>query len=436
MQSTTAEEIYLWSSAYRYWKALLDRSDFWDALAARIRTINDPRLRTDSSQRIWSTLPNAIVRISAQLAVSAAERGDFEEAAKHRRLMYASAFGEETAKEETRSALSHAKDELERLCENAEKEGRSNPKSANLVARRLFDEKSRLLRAFNSLLGVGDPMCDAAHDRAAEGGRLCMVDYVNATEDWAGARLFFEECLALAEGKALRLRLEEDLAIIDRNLGGPQQSESAQRPATAQTSASAPNTQRAAPAATAKPRNRFRFVPAIVVGVVILLSVAKGCEDPSNPVQSEYSPGATQATPSKTISQPATGHSDYSRQKSPTPFAGTTNTTAELNSEIEADKRELDLLDGEAKSAQSSLEEYDSLLKIDKDALDQMKRDNQAGIEVDESSYETTRRRYNSNVEIYNQCLAEYKVKAAKYNQLLAATNSKIDRYNSLGGSR
>jgi len=88
LQATTPEEIHLWTSTYRYWKALLDRVDFWDALAVRIRTINDPRLRIETSQRIWVTLPNAVVRINAQLAVAAAERGDFEEAAKHRKLIY------------------------------------------------------------------------------------------------------------------------------------------------------------------------------------------------------------------------------------------------------------------------------------------------------------------------------------------------------------
>src|ERR1019366_958417 len=174
LQPTAAEEIYLWSGAYRYWKALLDRPDFWEDLAARIRKINDPRLRIETTQRIWETLPSAIVKINAQMAVAAAERGDFEEAAKYRKLMYTSAFGEGPAKVETRRALSHAKDELEQLCENAEKEGRSNPKGANLVARKLFDEKSRLLSAFNYMLGIGDPMRDAANDRVAEAGRSCI----------------------------------------------------------------------------------------------------------------------------------------------------------------------------------------------------------------------------------------------------------------------
>jgi CheY-like chemotaxis protein len=436
LQPTAAEEIYLWTSAYRYWKALLDRTDFWEGLAARIRKINDPRLRIETAQRIWETLPSAIVKINAQIAVAAAERGDFEEAAKHRKLIYTSAFGEGPAKEETRRALSHAKDELERLCENAENEGRSNPRAANLVTRKLFDEKSRLLRAFNYLLGTGDPMCDAAHDRVAEAGRVCMVAYANETEDWEAARLIFEECLALAEGKALRLKLEEDLEIIGRNLVGQKQPQSSQQTAAAQPSTTAPETRRAAPAAPAKARNKNKYVAAIFVGAVVLFTAVKGCDDSSSPVQPASSQGVTQTTPSEPASQPTSGYTDYSPQQSPSPSARTTTTRAELKAEIEADNRTIELLEGEVKSVRSSVDEYDSLLNMDKSALERMKRDNDAGIEVDETVYEATRRRYNANVNMYNQYLTDYKAKAARYNQLLASTNAKIDRYNSQGGTR
>jgi hypothetical protein len=286
------------------------------------------------------------------------------------------------------------------------------------------------------MLGTGDAMCDAAHDRVAEAGRFCMVDYVNETEDWEAARLIFEECLALAEGKALRLKLEEDLEIIGRNVVGQRQPQSSQRAAAAQPSATAPQTRTAAPAAAAKARNKNKYVAAIFVGAVVLFAAVKGCDDSGSPDHPTSSQGVTQATPSEPASRPPSGYTDYSPQQKPTPFGGSTTTRAELKAEIEADSRTLDLLEGEVKLARSSVDEYDSLLNMDKNALDRMKRDNDAGIEVDETVYETTRRRYNANVNMYNQFLTDYKAKAARYNQLLSATNAKIDRYNSQGGTR
>jgi len=96
----------------------------------------------------------------------------------------------------------------------------------------------------------------------------------------------------------------------------------------------------------------------------------------------------------------------------------------------------LDALESELKVAGSNVDEYNSLLNVDKSSLDRMKRDNNAGLEVDEDLYESTRQRFNTNVTIYNQYLDEYHTKLAQYKQLLATTNEKIDRYNSLGGTR
>jgi CheY-like chemotaxis protein len=507
-QPTSTEEIYLWSSAYRYWKALIDRTDFWNALIERIRSINDPRLRLETSKRIWVTLPNAIIGINAQMAVAAGERGDFEEAAIHRKIMYTSGFGEGVAILETQRALSHIQQDLERLCENAEKEGRSNPNGAYTTARKLLHDKNKLLRIFNYLLGVGNPMCDAAHDRVAEAARSCIVAYVNETEDWAGARSVSEECLALAEGKALRLKLEEDLEIIGRNLVGQQQSQSppqsnrtsavdatprtgkasptpaadiaatppgymlvqasdgglhhipianiekarsidpkltilhveparTNESAAPQASATAPNnTSRLSEAAAAKAQKRNRYVAAIFAGMVILFAAVKGCYDSSGPATPASSQGVTQATPSEPASQSFPSSTAYTPQPNPNWVPRSTTEMDALKSEIDSDSKTLDTLESELKVVHSNVDQYDSLLKIDKNSLDRMKRDNDAGIDIDENLYETTRQRFNANVDEHNRSLAEYKNKLAQYNQLLAATNQKIDRYNSQRGTR
>jgi len=434
VQATSPEEIYLWGSAYQYWKALIDRNDFWKALVERIRTINDPRLSVETSKRIWVTLPNAITGINAQQAVAAAERSDFEEAAKHRKLMYTSAFGEGLATEETRRALLHTKDEIERLCENAEKEARATPKAANVVARRLFDEKGRLLKALNYLLGIGDTMCDAVHDRVAEAGRSCMVDYVNETEDWKGASLVFEECLALAEGKALRLRLEEDLEIIGRNLVGQQQSQSPKPASTARSTT--PRMEKATPRPAAKGWNKKAVFLFLFVGALILLGTFKGCDESDQSAPSTSSPGAIQAPPAEPASQSLPGSTAYTPQPNPNWVPRSTTDMDALKSEIDSDSKTLDTLESELKVVHSNVDQYDSLLKIDKNSLDRMKRDNDAGIDVDENLYETTRQRFNANVDEHNRSLAEYKNKLTQYNQLLAATNEKIDRYNSQRGTR
>jgi len=180
---TKSEDIYLWKSAFRYWNALIDRSEFWSALTDRIRATNDPRLRIEVAQQIWKTLPTAIVRINAEVATAAAEKGEFEEASTHRKLMFTSAFGESVARNELLRALAPIREQLNHLCNSAERETRTNLRSANKIVRKLLDDKSRLLQPLNYLLGVGDEVCANAHDVVALTARSCVVDYINETTD-------------------------------------------------------------------------------------------------------------------------------------------------------------------------------------------------------------------------------------------------------------
>lgn len=442
--STTVQDLESWASAYRYWKALSDRSDFWDSLTRRIRDTNDPRLKIETAQRIWSSLPNAVLAINAHLAIAAAEKGDFEEAGKQRRLMYSSAFGGESPKKELSRGLGPLRDEIERLCENAETEARGNPRTAVAVVRRFLTDKAKFLQTFNYLLGVGDPVCDAVHDRVAEAGRACLVAYVNETSDWTTAQLLFEECLALAEGKALRSKLEEDLEIIAGNIAAGRRSQSSASASTAtQATATAPRSTTTAASQSARPtvaRRRWskgQIAGAFAIGAVILFAAVKGCED--SPSSSEHT---FQSSPSTSYPQPAP------QQPEPVPATGTStepqspsysfgNSGAEsLKAQIEADRVTLSNLESQIKQSQLFLDGLESQLRSDKATLERMEREQNAGLDVDVDEYERIRQRYNRSVDEYNVQVGFHNSKLAEYKELLASANAKVDRYNSLGRSR
>jgi hypothetical protein len=440
--ASTAQDQQSWVNAYRYWKALEDRSDFWDSLTRRIRDINDPRLKIETAQQIWSSLPNAVLSINAHLAIAAAEKGDFEEAGKHRRLMSSSAFGSEYAKKELTRCLGPLRDEIERLCENAETEARGNPRTAVVVVRRFLADKARFLQTFNYLLGVGDPICDAVHDRVAEAGRACLVAYVNETDDWSTAQLLFEECLALAEGKALRSKLEEDLEIIARNIGAGRRSQSGASPSTAtQATGTEPHStavsQPARPPVARKKWSKRQVVGAFAVGIVIFFAAVKGCDQPPPAPDDSFrsSPTASypQPTPQQSESLPATGTS----AEPLSPQYSTDNSDAEsLKAEIETDRATLTTLESQVNQVRFALDSLKSQLASDKETLDRMEREQNDGSDVDVDQYETIRQRYNSNVDEYNVQVSLYNSKLSEYKQFLASTNAKIDRYNSLLRSR
>ena len=445
---TKPEDVYLWTSSFRYWKALLDRSDFWSALSDRIRLINDPRLTIQLAQQIWNTLPNALLKINAEVAVAAAEKGEFEDAGVQRRLMFTSALGENVAKKELLRALAPLAEELKQLCDGALRDTRTNRRSANKVIRRLLDDKSRLLQAFNYLLGVGDATCAEAHDLVARTARSCIVDYVNETDDWETGRVLSEECLALAEGQDVRAKLEEDLEVIGRNLIASRQPT---QPNTSQQTRSAAATS-ARPSEATSPRSpapvkrkiSYKLIGLAAIILLVLYGSLKDSNDGNHPASSGnsgYGTGSPEPVSSKpyqgTPSSSGTlGTRSYSAPGQSNPFQSSSSQRNDLKSEVQSNKATLDQLESELKEAKSNMESLDGELNSDKASIDRMEQDNKLGLDVNESVYESTRHRYNSNVNIYNGWVRSYNEKRVRYKQLLAETNDKIAQLNSMGESR
>jgi len=437
----------LWSNAYRYWGELIGHSEFWDSLTNRIREISDPRLAVETAQRIWSSLPDALLSINAHLAVSAAENEDFEEAGKQLRLMYASDFGIDRAKKATLRPLTPLRDEVTRLCENAEREARSKPKEGTAVLRKLFAEKAKLLQAFNYLVGAGDPMRDAVHDRVAEAGRVCLVAYVNETEDWDAAQPLFEECLALSEGPALRSRLEEDLEIIAGNIAARNQRQSA---ATAKVSSrksvsTNPAAFRAGRAVAAVSRWSkgkillLSFLVLVIGGAAITGYLDDNPSTNTSSEPSEATPASSPVLPETPAVIPSTPQPPAARGVPDSPkyeISGDDTEAQELKTEIETGRATLDTLENEIDQANSTLKSDETQINSDRQTLDRMQRNQSLGVEVDVDAYERIRRRYNDGVDGFNAEVGVYNTKLAEYKQLLAATNAQISRYNSLRRSR
>lgn len=434
-----------WANAYRYWKTLSDRSDFWDSLTRRIREINDPRLKIETAQRIWSSLPDALLAINADLAVSAAEKEDFEEAGKQLRLMYASDFGIDRAKKATLRPLAPLRDEVIRLCENAEREARANPKQGTAVLRKLFADKAKLLQAFNYLVGAGDPMRDAVHDRVAEAGRVCLVAYVNETEDWDAAQPLFEECLALSEGPALRSRLEEDLEIIVGNIAARNQRQatatakvSSRSSVTTSTKPAAFRAGRAVAAVSRWSKGKILLLSFLVLVIGVAAITGYFNDNPSTNTSSE--PSGPTSTSSPVLPEtpaviPSTPQPPAARGVPDSPnyeISGDDTEAQELKTQIETGRATLDTLENEIDQANSTLKSDETQISSDRQTLDRMQRNQSLGVEVDVDTYERIRRRYNDGVDGFNTEVGVYNSKLAEYKQLLAATNAQISRYNSL----
>ena len=207
-----------WSQAYRRWRGLIDYEGFWSRLTARIRDLDDPRLPTGTARRLQATLPLALLSINAQLAAAAAQRGDAADAKRQLQTMEQSGLERSAIDEALRRTVEPLRGRLKTICKSSDAEGDADPPHANQAARRVMEQARPILAVADSLLPAGHPVRDGMHDEVALTALSCQITYGARTDDWKDSLALLEMALPIAAGGAARARIEENIAIVKRNL--------------------------------------------------------------------------------------------------------------------------------------------------------------------------------------------------------------------------
>lgn len=207
----------LWKSALQMWKILLDDEGFWSRFTARIRDLDDPRLTTGTARRLRASLPVALMQISAQLAVQAAEAGRTDDAARHVAIMHGSGLTDAAIQEALRLAIAPLRNRVKTLSKAAESETAAHPESGGVFIERLLAQAGPLLAALDLVLPAGSPARDGTHDEVAITGLGCQVDFGKKTENWKKSVVLLEALLKVAAGVAARNRVQENLTIVRSN---------------------------------------------------------------------------------------------------------------------------------------------------------------------------------------------------------------------------
>ena len=456
-----------WKEAFRHWRLLASNSRFWDGFIERIRAFNDPRVAPDLAERLWASLPEGILYINAELAVRAAERGDFPEAARQRQLMYGSGFDSRDADKALNRALAPLLDNLSVLCSQARSQVEASPRHGLEIVQAFDASKSPLLKTLNCLVGANDPRRDAAHDEVATTIRGCLIDYVNSTRDWTAALPVFENCLALAQEAALRSTIAEDIVVLHGNLAA----QHAEHRYTSQSTPSGNSNSTTVSGqyrAAARPRSSSGIAQRIGFGIgrawkempvlgrallvvlvlgliVVIFNMMSNGGDSSAPPSSSTTDSSPNISPSTasgsdtstaTPSEPASNEPPNS-PSSFTPVAPSPASTddAELDAmkrDIEESRSRLASMETELQSIDSELNDYQAKIDSEKATLTQMESDSSSGLEVNRDDYEQIRQLHNQNVDRFNEEVERHNELLRAYRALLADTNGKIDRYNSM----
>jgi len=206
-----------WRACFKWWEELTDDESFWSLVSDRIRMLDDPRLTTGLSRRMRATLPEALDKINAMLAVRYIENGKLELAQKHIVYMKETHQGlddvPKTLAMITESLQIRIRDAIGKAAEVA----RQQPEKAAQTARELLTAVSQPLEITMGILPPEDAdridLCDSAAGTVMH----CAIIYGNKTEKWETCTSLLEASLEIAVDVELRKNIEEGLLTVRQN---------------------------------------------------------------------------------------------------------------------------------------------------------------------------------------------------------------------------
>ena len=208
----------LWRSAFKRWDLLLADDLLWERVILRIRQLDDPRLTTGFARRMRATLPIALAKLNALLAVRYAEAKRNEDAKVHVQLMREVSQTSTCFRETSQLAIEQTVSRLRLQINRAQERADKNPSDALNAACVLVDHARDAI----ALIGLFfDEKNDIAADLSDDVAGLCnrlQVIYHKATGDNTGCQALLEIVRPLAVSSELKKQIEENIAILKGNV--------------------------------------------------------------------------------------------------------------------------------------------------------------------------------------------------------------------------
>lgn len=207
-----------WKDSFKRWEKIPSDDRLWDALKARIRSVNDPRLTTGFGRRLADTLPNALDKINAEAGLKFAEQGRLEWARAHIEFMRETHQGLDNVAKTVEMVLTPLRKRVRQHIQTARETTEKDPKKGGEAARLLIDECTRLHFLYDLFHFKDAHQKTELFDEVAAMSTTCVVSHQQATGD---DRLFVEILrltMSLATASEIRERIQRNLEIGESNL--------------------------------------------------------------------------------------------------------------------------------------------------------------------------------------------------------------------------
>src|ERR1700730_4284582 len=209
-----------WNAAFYRWNRILTNEQFWEKVLIRVRQLKEPNLTTGFVRRMRTTVPAAVVKINAELALAFAAASKPELARLHTSLMDRISEGAAHAGKIVELVLTPARKRLQEQVQNATENGEKNPSDAIAVARQLLEHTSETLSLFDLFISKNAHCRNDAFDQVAETCNRLQVTYHKATNDNKNCLEFLQIILPFAASQELREQIEKNIQTLTENIAG------------------------------------------------------------------------------------------------------------------------------------------------------------------------------------------------------------------------
>ena len=208
-----------WVVALSYWNDCLQSDAIWNALSARVITLNDERASLEFVQSMRKTAGRALLKINAALVLRYVERSASTAAQAHLTLLLDSPLQADNPTAVGEFLVGPLKESIRQRIHDTETGRTSDPSQAKEFANRLIAKFSGYTPLLNNLAAGGDPYDLAGlFDEVVSECQFCAVAHYNATGDGPSSITILETILPLARSDAVRAKVEENIATGRGNL--------------------------------------------------------------------------------------------------------------------------------------------------------------------------------------------------------------------------
>lgn len=207
-----------WTKSLDRWPGLATNEILWEKVMSRIRQLNEPNLTVDFAARMRSTMPKAMGKINAELALAFAESGKIELAHLHIRIMRKIIKDPATVEETAELVLTPCKNQLKEQIQQAKESAQQHPASAHESARALIHSARPALFLFNLFFEDQNHAQKDIFDEVVTTTVNCLVAYQRKTDDNKTFVELLDLALPLAQSNEARKRTEENIKIGKANL--------------------------------------------------------------------------------------------------------------------------------------------------------------------------------------------------------------------------